>query len=72
MLITQDTNNKTLNLELGGGLESGDGGDCVIGVEELKEQVWAKGGRTLRSTPRSSKLVVKSRKKVPAGPRHIP
>ena len=45
MLITQDTKNKTRNLELGGGLESGDGGECVIGIEELEEQVWAKGGR---------------------------
>ena len=54
-------------------MESGDGGDYVIGIEELEEKVWAKGGRTqLRSTTRSSKVVVKNRKKVPAGPRHIP
>ena len=46
MLITQDTKNRTRNLELGGGLESGDGGDYVIGIEELEEQVSAKGGRT--------------------------
>ena len=36
MLITQDINNRTSNLELGGGVESGDGGDCVIGIEELE------------------------------------
>ena len=46
MLITQDTKNRTRNLELGGGLESGVGGDCVIRVQELKEQVTAKGGGT--------------------------
>ena len=46
MLITQNTKSKTRNLELGGGLESGDGGDDVIGIEELEEQVSAKGGRT--------------------------
>ena len=46
MLITQDTKNRTRNLEVGGGLESGDGGDCVIGTEELEELVSAKGGRT--------------------------
>ena len=45
MLITQDTKNKTRNLELGGGLESGDGGDDVIGIEEVEGQVPAKGGR---------------------------
>ena len=46
MVITQDTKKKTRNLELGGDLESGDGGDDVIGIEELEEQVPAKGGRT--------------------------
>ena len=46
MLITQDTKYKTRNLELVGGLESGDGGDRVIGIEELEEQVSAKRGRT--------------------------
>ena len=73
MLITQDTKNRTRNLDLGGGLESGDGGDCVIGVEELEEQVSAKGGRTLGGRPHeSSRLVVKNRLKVPASPRHNP
>ena len=43
MLITQDTKKKTRNVELGGGLESGDRGDYVIGYEELEEQVPAKG-----------------------------
>ena len=62
MLITQDTKNRTHNLELGGGLESGDGGDSAIGIEELEEQASAKGGRTqLRSTARSSNLVAKNR-----------
>ena len=46
MLITQDTERKTRNLELGGGLESGDGGDYIIGIEEVQEQVPAKGGGT--------------------------
>ena len=46
MIITQDTTNSTRNLELGGGLESGDGGDDVIGIEEQEDQVSANGGRT--------------------------
>ena len=62
MLITQDTKHRTRNLELGGDLESDDGGECVIGIAELEEQVSAKGGRTqLRSTARSSKRAVKNR-----------
>ena len=36
MLIAQDTNMKTRSLKLGG----------VIGIEDLEEQVRAKGGRT--------------------------
>ena len=44
--ITQDTKKKTRNLELGGGLESGDGGGDAIGINEQEEQVPAKGGRT--------------------------
>ena len=66
MLITQDTKNGTRNLELGGGLESGDGGDCVIWIEELEEQVSERWQDTLRSTARSSKLAVKNRKKSPS------
>ena len=42
MLITQDTKNRTRNLQLGGGLESGDGGDYVIGIEEQEQQISAK------------------------------
>ena len=38
----QDMKEETRNL----GLESGDGGDDVIRIEELKEQVMAKGVRT--------------------------
>ena len=45
MLITQDTRNRTRSLQLGSGLESGDGGDYVIGIDELDEQVLAKGGK---------------------------
>ena len=55
MLITQDTKNKTRTLELGGGLESGDGGDYVIGIEELEEQVSAKGGRTPCGRPHEAR-----------------
>ena len=55
MLITQDTKNRTRNLEVGGGLESGDGGDCVIGTEELEELVSAKGGRTHCGRPREAR-----------------
>ena len=46
MHMTHDTKNRTRNLELSGGLESGDGGDYVIGIEELEEQVSANGDRT--------------------------
>ena len=35
MLITQDTKNKTRIPELGGGLESCDGRDFVMGIEKL-------------------------------------
>ena len=44
MLLSQDAKNRTHNLELGGGLESGDGGNYVIGIEELEEHVSAKRG----------------------------
>ena len=46
MLFTQALKNRTRNLKLGGGLESGDGGDYVTGIEELERQVSVKGGRT--------------------------
>ena len=55
MLFTQDTKNKTRNLKLGAGLESGDGGDCVLGIEELEEQVSAKGGRTHCGRPHEAR-----------------
>ena len=51
MLITQDTENRIRNLELGGDLENGNAGDGVIGIEELEEQVLAKGGRTHYGRP---------------------
>ena len=66
MLITQEK--KTRNLELGGGLESGDGGHYVIGIEEQAEQVSAKNGRTHCGRPHEArKLVVRNRKKNDAG-----
>ena len=69
MLITQGIKNKTRNLARGSGLDSGDGGDCMTGVEELEEQVSAKGGRTPCGHPaRSSKLLVQNRKTSNAGP----
>ena len=46
MPITQDTKNRTRNVELVGGWESGDGGDYVIGIEELNDKVSVKGGKT--------------------------
>ena len=38
------THYKERRHELGGGLESGDGGDYVKGFDEMVEQVVAKGG----------------------------
>ena len=58
MLITQDTKKGTRNHELGGGLESDDGGDCVIRIEELKEQASAKGGRTHCGRPHEARSLV--------------
>ena len=58
MLITQDTKNKARNLELGGGLESGDRGDYVVGIGELEEQVSAKGGRTHCGRPHEARSVL--------------
>ena len=55
MLITQNKKNRTRNLELGGGLEIGDGGGCVIGIVELEEQVSAKGGKTHRGGPHEAR-----------------
>ena len=67
MLITQDRKNRTLNLELAGGLESSYSGDCAIGIEELEEQVSAKGGRRHCGRPHEGRNLLK----IPAGPRHI-
>ena len=55
MLITQGKKNRTRNLELGGGLGSGDSGDYVIGIAELEEQVSAKGGRTHCGRPHEAR-----------------
>ena len=55
MRMTQDTKNGTRNLELGGGLENDDGGDYEIGIEELEEQVSAKGGRTPCGRPHEAR-----------------
>ena len=57
MLITPGTKSKTRNLELSGGLESGDG-DYEIGIEELEEQVSAKGGRTRRGLPHEARSLL--------------
>ena len=58
MLTTQDTKNRTRNLELGDGLVIGDGGDYVIGIEELEEQVSAKGGRTHCGRPHEARSLL--------------
>ena len=58
MLITQDTQNKTRNLELGGGLENGDGGDYAIGIEELEEKVSGKSGRTHCGRPHEDRSLL--------------
>ena len=58
MLITQDTKNRARNLELGGGLKSGDGGDCVTGIEGLVEQVSAKDGRTDCERPHEARSLL--------------
>ena len=58
MLITQDTKNRTRNIELGGGLENDDGGDGVIGIEEMEEQVSAKGGRTHFGRPHEARSLL--------------
>ena len=46
MLITDDAKNRARNLELGGGLEGGGGGDYVIGIEALGGQVSVKDRKT--------------------------
>ena len=51
MVITQDTKSRTRIPELGGGLESDDGRDHVIGIEELEENVSVKGGGTYCGRP---------------------
>ena len=38
----QDTKTKSPNLELGGGLESGDGGHFVIGLRSWRSRSWRK------------------------------
>ena len=58
MLVTQDTKNRTRNLELGGGLENDGGGDYVIGIEELDEQVSAKGGRVQCGRPHEARILL--------------
>ena len=72
---TQKIKNTTRNLELGGGLEGGDG-DYVIGIEGVEEQVSAKGGRTHCGRPHEARSllrkIAKNRTQVRAGPRHVP
>ena len=76
MLITQDTKNGTRNLELGSGMESGNGGDCVIRVEELEERVSSKRGRTHCGRPHEAlsllRKVAENRTQVQARPLNIP
>ena len=70
-LITQDRKEKIRNLDLGGGLVSGDGG---LEIEELEKQAQPKGGRTHCGRPHeacSSKLVVRNKKKTNAHSHHI-
>ena len=58
MLITQDTHNRTLNLELDGGFGSGDHGDCVIGIEEMEEQGFANGDRAHCGRPHEARSLL--------------
>ena len=58
MLITQDTKIRTRNLELGGGLESSDGGDYVREIGELEDKVSAKGGRTHCGRPHGTRSLL--------------
>ena len=58
MLITPDKKKRTRNLELGGGLENDDGGDYVIRIEELEEQVSGNGGRTHCGRPQEARIVL--------------
>ena len=67
MLITPGTKSKTRNLELSGGLESGDG-DYEIGIEELEEQVSEKGGRTQSGRPHEARSLLCKLEKSKAGP----
>ena len=59
---------KKRDLELGGGLESGDGGGYVIENEEQEKGLGERWQNTLRSAARSSKLVVKNLEKSSASP----
>ena len=65
---------KKRDLELGGGLESGDGGGYVIENEEQEKGLGERWQNTLLLTTRSSKRVEKreSRTQVPSDPPHIP
>ena len=57
-MLIKDTKNRTLNLELGGGLESGDGGDNVMRNEDLEEKVSANGVRTHCGRPHEARSVL--------------
>ena len=58
MLTTYDTKQTTGNFELGGGLESDDGGDYVIWIEELKEEVPVNGGRAHHGRPHEARSLL--------------
>ena len=71
MVITQVTKNWTRIPELGGGLESGDGRDYVIGIEEL-EKVSVKSGEHTAVDRTKLEACCEKSQNVPARPRHIP
>ena len=48
----------TRNLDLGGGLESDDGRDYVIEIEEPEEQVTAKDGRAHCGRPQEARSLL--------------
>ena len=49
---------RTPNLELGGGLRSGDSGDDVVGIEEMEEQVPVRSGRTHCGRPHKDRCLL--------------
>ena len=58
MLITQGTTKKKLNIELSTGLNKGDGGYDVVGMEEYEDQIPAKRYRTLCGGPHEARSLL--------------